>query len=113
MDQSILEKRAMIEGSIHKRTPQRPASVPTDIYISNKSKQSAIVKRVRRLMLKENHKSVVIHGLGAMVIRATTMALAAQIALENQVTLRPTTETISLVDDIIPDDMKYKKDKAQ
>lgn len=40
-------------GSIHKRTPQRPASVPTDIYISNKSKTSAIVKRVRRLMLKE------------------------------------------------------------
>ncbi|CEP07978.1 hypothetical protein [Parasitella parasitica] len=102
----MLEKRATIEGSIHKRTPQRPASVPTDIYISNKSKQAAIVKRVRRLMLKENHKSVVIHGLGAMVIRAISMALAAQIALENQIILRPTTETISLIDDIVPDDME-------
>lgn len=40
-------------GSIHKRAPQRPAAVPTDIYISNKSKTYAIIKRVTRLMLKE------------------------------------------------------------
>lgn len=39
------------------------------------------------------------------MIRATSMALAAQEALENQVTLKPTTETIALIDDIIPDDM--------
>ncbi|KAI9341604.1 hypothetical protein BD770DRAFT_330073, partial [Pilaira anomala] len=92
-------------GSIHKRAPQRPATIPTDIYISSKSKTNAIIRRVTRLMLKENHKSVTIHGLGAMVIRATAMALAAQEALENQVVLKPTTETITLTDDIIPDDM--------
>lgn len=40
-----------------------------------------------------------------MVTRATAMALAAQEALENQVVLKPTTETITLTDDIIPDDM--------
>lgn len=40
-------------GSIHKRAPQRPAALPTDIYISNKSKSYAIIKRVTRLMLKE------------------------------------------------------------
>lgn len=40
-----------------------------------------------------------------MVIRATSMALAAQEALENQVILKPTTETITLIDDIISDDM--------
>lgn len=40
-------------GSIHKRAPQRPATVPTDIYISSKSKSNAIIKRVTRLMLKE------------------------------------------------------------
>ncbi|KAI7865754.1 uncharacterized protein EV154DRAFT_572116 [Mucor mucedo] len=49
----ILEKRSPVEGSIHKRAPQRPAAVPTDIYISNKSKTYAIIKRVTRLMLKE------------------------------------------------------------
>ncbi|KAG2237691.1 hypothetical protein BDF21DRAFT_419184 [Thamnidium elegans] len=101
----MTEKRTPVQGSIHKRAPQRPATVPTDIYISGKSKSNAIIKRVTRLMLKENHKSVTIHGLGAMVIRATSMALAAQEALENQVVLKPVTETIALTDDIIPDDM--------
>ncbi|KAG2205546.1 hypothetical protein INT47_005921 [Mucor saturninus] len=101
----ILEKRSPVEGSIHKRAPQRPAAVPTDIYISNKSKTHATIKRVTRLMLKENHKSVTLHGLGAMVIRATSMALAAQEALENQIILKPITETITLTDDIIPEDM--------
>lgn len=102
---ATIQKRVPVEGSIHKRTPQRPAAVPTDIYVSNKSKTIAIVKRVKRLMLKENQKSVTIHGLGAMVGRAISMALAAQEALENEVILKPTTETISLTDDIIPEDM--------
>ncbi|CAO3608115.1 unnamed protein product [Mucor hiemalis] len=101
-----IQKRVAVEGSIHKRTPQRPAAVPTDIYISGKSKTIAIVKRVKRLMLKENHKTITIHGLGAMVNCATSMALAAQQALENQVILKPTTETVTLTDDIIPDDME-------
>jgi hypothetical protein len=57
-----------------------------------------------------SYKTVTIHGLGAMVIRATSMALAAQEALENQVILKPTTETITLVDDIIPDDMEKDLD---
>lgn len=40
-----------------------------------------------------------------MVLRATSMALAAQEALQHQVVLKPTTETITLIDDIIPEDM--------
>ncbi|KAI8086842.1 uncharacterized protein B0P05DRAFT_13025 [Gilbertella persicaria] len=99
------EKRGPIEGSIHKRAPQRPATVPTDIYVSNKTKTAAIIKRVTRLMLKENHQHVTLHGLGAMVIRASSMALAVQQALENQVLLKPKTETVQLIDDIIPEDM--------
>ncbi|RCH83748.1 hypothetical protein CU097_006426, partial [Rhizopus azygosporus] len=92
-------------GSIHKRKPQRPASVPTDIYVASNSKSSAIVNRVKRLMLKENHNTVTIHGLGAMVTRAISIALRAQETLNNQIELKPTTETIVLTDDIIPDDM--------
>lgn len=40
-----------------------------------------------------------------MVGRAISMALVAQQALENEVILKPTTETIALTDDIIPEDM--------
>ncbi|OBZ83085.1 Ribonuclease P protein subunit p20 [Choanephora cucurbitarum] len=103
-----LEKRSLIEaslGSIHKRVPQRPATVPNDIYVSNKTTTAAIIKRVTRLMLKENQKTVTLHGLGAMILRTSSMALAAQAALEDQVILKPITETITLVDDIIPEDM--------
>ncbi|KAI8997817.1 hypothetical protein BDB01DRAFT_846425 [Pilobolus umbonatus] len=105
MNEEII-KRSPVEGSIKKRTPQRPATVPTDIYISQKSKQSAIIKRIHRLMVKENRKSVTLHGLGAMVLRATSFALTAQEELNNQVVLIPTTETVGLIDDVIPDDME-------
>ncbi|KAI7899798.1 uncharacterized protein BX663DRAFT_488801 [Cokeromyces recurvatus] len=108
MSSVIKGKRSPVQGSIHKRVPQRPATVPTDIYISKKSKTQAIIKRVRRLMLKENYKTVTIHGLGAMIIRAMSMALEAQAVLQNQIILKPTTETITLIDDVIPEDMKQK-----
>lgn len=58
-----------------------------------------------------SHKEVTIHGLGGMLPRAISMALAAQKALENQVILKPTTETITLIDDIIPDDMVKRSKK--
>ncbi|KAI9256276.1 hypothetical protein BY458DRAFT_419157, partial [Sporodiniella umbellata] len=89
-------------GSIHKQTPQRPASIPTDIYISNKSRSSAIVSRVKRLMLKENQKRVTLHGLGAMVLRASTIALAVKEALHDGIELKPITETVALTDTILP-----------
>ena len=43
-----------------------------------------------------------------MILRTSSMALAAQAALEDQVILKPITETITLVDDIIPEDMVKK-----
>ncbi|CEG72648.1 hypothetical protein RMATCC62417_08173 [Rhizopus microsporus] len=113
MAETDYKKRSLIEGSIHKRKPQRPASVPTDIYIASNSKSSAIVNRVKRLMLKENYNTVTIHGLGAMVTRAISIALRAQETLNNQIELKPTTETIALTDDIIPDDMEKDQNTQQ
>ncbi|CAO3663926.1 unnamed protein product [Rhizopus stolonifer] len=55
-------------------------------------------------MLKENQRTITIHGLGAMVLRATSIALTAQEELNNQISIKPTTETIALTDDIIPED---------
>jgi hypothetical protein len=43
--------------------------------------------------------------MGAMVLKAITIAQRTQVALENQVTLSMTTHTVTLVDDIIPHDM--------
>ncbi|KAI8888211.1 hypothetical protein K501DRAFT_27203 [Backusella circina FSU 941] len=105
MGKETITKRKVVEGTIQKRTAQHPTVVPTDIYISKKSNKTAIIKRITRLMLKENHKTVTLHGLGAMVLRAVSIALATQQQFNNQIDIKPTTETITLVDDIIPKDV--------
>lgn len=51
-----------------------------------------------------SQRTVTIHGLGAMVLRATSIALTVQEELNNQISIKPTTETIVLTDDIIPED---------
>jgi ribonuclease P/MRP protein subunit RPP20 len=59
-----------------------------------------------KLILNVNsHKTVTLHGLGAMVLRAVSIALAIQQQLNNQIDLKPTTETITLIDDVIPEDV--------
>ncbi|KAI8374299.1 uncharacterized protein BYT42DRAFT_575890 [Radiomyces spectabilis] len=98
-------KRAKVEGTIHKRVPQRPATVPTDIYVSKTSKTTVLVNRIKRLMVNEKRPTVTLHGLGAMVVRAMGVALAAQEQMNHHVDLKPTTDTIKLIDDVIPEDM--------
>ncbi|KAI9317471.1 hypothetical protein BX666DRAFT_1937533 [Dichotomocladium elegans] len=92
-------------GSLRKRCPQRPASVPSDIYISSKSNSTIVVKRVRRLMVNDKYRSVTLHGMGASLGRTITIAQSVQRALHDQVDLRPMTNSVTLVDDVIPDDM--------
>ncbi|KAI8328048.1 hypothetical protein BC941DRAFT_364123, partial [Chlamydoabsidia padenii] len=92
-------------GNIHKRVPQRSAAAVTDIYVSQKSKLPVVVKRIRHLMMNEKHHAITVHGLGAMISRAIRIAQATQSALENQVDLRLFTNTVTLIDDIIPENM--------
>jgi ribonuclease P/MRP protein subunit RPP20 len=60
------------------------------------------------LYILNSHKTVTLHGLGAMVLRAVSIALAIQQQLNNQIDLKPTTETITLIDDVIPEDVVNK-----
>ncbi|KAL1932578.1 hypothetical protein VTP01DRAFT_8256 [Rhizomucor pusillus] len=101
------EKKRTIrtDVKIHKRTPQRPASRPSDIYISSKSKTNVVVKRVRQLMVNEHYSSVTLHGMGATVSKAISIAQAIQSALHDQVSLKPVTGTVKLIDDVIPENM--------
>ncbi|KAL0079889.1 hypothetical protein J3Q64DRAFT_1751634 [Phycomyces blakesleeanus] len=98
-------KREKVEGVIHKRTPQRPAADPTHIYLSHKSKTIAIVKRIKRLMINERNNKVTLHALGATIKNCLSVALAVQEAMNHQVDLKPTTESVVLVDDVVPEDM--------
>ena len=55
--------------------------------------------------LLHSYRKVTLHGLGASIVRTVSLAQSVQSALHDQVELRPTTTTVTLVDDIIPDDM--------
>ncbi|ORZ07565.1 hypothetical protein BCR42DRAFT_425765 [Absidia repens] len=105
MKDAINLKRTRLEGSIHKRVPQRAAAAVTDIYVSHKSKIPVIVKRIQHLMVNEKHSTITVHGMGAMLCRAIAIAQKTQTTLENQIELRVTTSTVTLIDDIVPDDM--------
>ncbi|KAI8076834.1 uncharacterized protein BX664DRAFT_344060 [Halteromyces radiatus] len=105
MKESIQLKRTHIEGTIHKRAPLRPAASIDNIYIANKTKVQVIINRVKRLMISEKYATISIHGMGPLIPRAIIIAQGSQRALENQVNLQMTTNTVTLFDDIIPDDM--------
>ncbi|KAI7866506.1 hypothetical protein BDF14DRAFT_1811699 [Spinellus fusiger] len=98
-------KREIIQGTVHKRTPQRPAANVTDIYVSRKSRTAAIVKRIRSLMVNQRHTTVTLHGLGATISHTLSIALAAQVSMAGQVELKPNTDSVVLIDDVVPEDM--------
>ncbi|KAH8556048.1 hypothetical protein BGW37DRAFT_479622 [Umbelopsis sp. PMI_123] len=98
-------KRRKLEGDLKKRTPQRPATIPTDIYVSNKSSFAAQLARAKKLLLLQECPSITIHGLGASIEKSMQLSLKLQAELNDQVELKCTTGTVELVDDIIPEDM--------
>ncbi|CAO3653356.1 unnamed protein product [Cunninghamella echinulata] len=56
-------------------------------------------------MVNEKFGTITLHGMGAVTTHTILIAQCAKKALENQVNIIPTTSTISLIDDIIPEDM--------
>ncbi|RUS17265.1 hypothetical protein BC937DRAFT_90180 [Endogone sp. FLAS-F59071] len=51
-------KRQRLEGELHKRVPQRPATVPTDIYVSRKSAFGAQLARAKKLLFPILYKGL-------------------------------------------------------
>ncbi|CAO3650053.1 unnamed protein product [Cunninghamella blakesleeana] len=100
-----ITKRKAIEGTIHKRVPQRPAASKSEIYISQKSKPNVIVKRIKQLMVNEKFNTIHLHGMGAVTAHTILIAQCTKKALNNEVNIIPTTGTVTLIDDIIPEDM--------
>lgn len=52
-----------------------------------------------------SYSSVTLHGMGATVSKAISIAQAIQSALHDQVSLKPVTGTVKLIDDVIPENM--------
>ncbi|KAL1919552.1 uncharacterized protein VTP21DRAFT_2245 [Calcarisporiella thermophila] len=99
------QKRPHLEGTIQKRAPIRSHTLPTDIYVSRKSSFHAHLDRARKLLLSDGEKVVIIHGMGAAINKAITLALAVRDKMADQVEIRCRTSTVMLVDDVEPEDM--------
>lgn len=89
---------------LKKRKPQRPATIPTDIYISRSSNFKGQLQRAKKLLIEDGYPSITIHGLGAMIQKSINLVLALKDLTHNQITYKATTGTVELIDDIIPED---------
>ncbi|CAG8605090.1 17319_t:CDS:2 [Dentiscutata erythropus] len=89
---------------LKKRKPQRPATIPTDIYVSRSSNFKGQLQRAKKLLIKDGHPSITIHGLGAMIQKSINLVLALKDLTHNQIIYKATTGTVELIDDIIPED---------
>ncbi|CAG8482996.1 6165_t:CDS:2 [Diversispora eburnea] len=97
--------KPQLSKNIKKRTPLKPAIVPTDIYVSRNSNFKGQLFRAKRLLLEDGHSPIIIiHGLGAAIQKSINLVLTLNDLLQNQIVYKVTTGTVNLVDDIIPDD---------
>ncbi|CAG8551486.1 3909_t:CDS:2, partial [Scutellospora calospora] len=90
--------------TLRKRNPQRPATIPTDVYVSRSSNFKGQLLRAEKLLIKDSHPSITIHGLGAAIQKSINLVLALKDLTHNQIAYKVTTGTVELIDDIIPDD---------
>ncbi|CAG8436360.1 2699_t:CDS:2 [Ambispora gerdemannii] len=90
---------------ILKRAPQRPATMPFDLYISRK-KPNFIgqLERAKKLLLQERYPKIIIHALGPAIPRAIDLVMQLNETTHNQIEYKTTTSTVSLFDDIEPED---------
>ncbi|TPX40301.1 hypothetical protein SeMB42_g04662 [Synchytrium endobioticum] len=61
--------------NIRRRPPQRTPTLITDIYISKSTNFIAALRRSRKVLNNPKHGYCTIHGLGAMVLKAASIAL--------------------------------------
>ncbi|KAJ1803176.1 hypothetical protein LPJ56_007024, partial [Coemansia sp. RSA 2599] len=62
------------------------------------------LNRARKLLLDRHFPSVTIHGMGAAVQQAVMLANALKASLADQVILDVASDTVTLYDDVVPDD---------
>ncbi|PIA15004.1 hypothetical protein COEREDRAFT_18307, partial [Coemansia reversa NRRL 1564] len=88
---------------LKKRKPIRPSTSRADIYVTRERRRfSSHLRRARKLLFERNYPFITIHGLGAAIQHAISLANAVKASLGGQVTMEVSTDTVTLFDDIIP-----------
>ncbi|KAJ3238473.1 hypothetical protein HDU81_007742 [Chytriomyces hyalinus] len=103
--------KAKSSGRIVKRGVQRRATLATDVFVSRKSSFPALLKRCAALRAKDGFSSFSIHGLGAAVAKAVSLALAFK-DLNDDIDFDISTSTVNLIDDVIEEDDEDKEDSV-
>eukprot|EP00727_Mastigamoeba_balamuthi_P013758 m51a1_g9004 hypothetical protein (141) ;mRNA; f:118475-118897 len=90
------------EAKRYRRTkiaPERPAGGPNDIWYSRSSNAASMARRARRLL--ENGETVTVHGLGAALAGAATLAVRVRDAFPpGRVAVHTTTSSVALADEV-------------
>ncbi|KAJ1648427.1 hypothetical protein J3B02_000729 [Coemansia erecta] len=98
-------KRPLISGSVKKRKPLRTSTSRSDIYVTRERRKfNSQLNRARKLLLDRHFPLVTIHGMGAAIQQAVMLANALKASLADQVTMDVTSDTVTLYDDVVPDD---------
>ncbi|KAJ3046227.1 ribonucleases P/MRP protein subunit pop7 [Rhizophlyctis rosea] len=89
----------------HKRAPQRPPTLETDIYVSKKSNFAGYASRAQKLLDRKDITHLTIHGLGAAITRAINLALYLKEKNPDAFSWTITTSSVKLYDDVEPEDV--------
>ncbi|KAJ1881837.1 hypothetical protein LPJ66_011251 [Kickxella alabastrina] len=99
------KKRPRINGSVKKRKPMRASTSRSDIYVTRERRKfNGQLNRARKLLLDRHFPSITIHGLGAAIQQAIMLANAVKASLGDQATMEVTSDTVTLFDEVIPED---------
>ncbi|KAJ2658204.1 hypothetical protein IWW48_004141 [Coemansia sp. RSA 1200] len=89
---------------IKKRKPLRQSVSRSDIYVTRERRRfNSQLHRARKLLVDRHYPSITIHGLGAAIQQAISLANAVKATLDDSlVTMDVSTDTVTLYDDVVP-----------
>ena len=98
------------EYTLRKRLPRNMPRRKNDVYITKKTSFEGQFKRCEKLLNELDYQEIVIHGLGAAINRAMTLALKLQGQMSGLVEIAVNTSTVELVDDLEPSNDNVEAD---
>ena len=96
-----LPKPDPTEYSLRKRLPRKMPKRKNDVYVNTKTDFQAQMERCQK-MLDSGVAEIHVHGLGAAINRAMTLALQLQEKTAGAMQLAVNTSTVELIDDYEP-----------
>ena len=101
------------EYRFRKRLPKRMPKRKNDVYVNRKTDFKAQFGRCLKMLEEERQTEIYIHGLGAAVNRAMTLALRLSEHFHGSIGTAVNTSTVELVDDLEPQQDEQEQETQQ